>query len=724
MTMPEGAQILGADAYWSEDSRLERMQAVLSGAGTGQGSLLACVAPMMIALDWFGSPRTLTSLVPDAGGDCDLSAFSEFLAEQGFALRAAPYVSDNTLFSALPAGSLLQAEDGRYAVYIGELEGRAYVHDGTGTLAVETFGPVNAVYSVTRMSEADVTGPAGRWTQAFTAQNLREPLGILSVSAFINLLALSVSLFTMVVYNLVIPSGSVDTLTSLVLLAVVAISGGWALRLGRMRAMSRFGSWTGYKFSSAALGRTLGLAYDVSSRIGVNQTLVRFRSIESVRGFLSGPAGTALVDAPFVVIFIVVIALIGGWIALIPVFGLALMVAIVGPMTQYVEEASRRAGRTSTELMEMTATIIANRRGAKALGDMGLWQDRYARLAAEAAAANRDFAGRTGMMQAVGHALSLSTVLLTMVVGIFLVLNGVMNTGGLIAAMMLVWRITGPAEQAFTSTLQRRQVRAAAGQMDRLMATPGEQTSPQLLSPVDHLSARLQADRLMYRYSADHEPALNGVSFEAEPGDVIAVIGPNGAGKSTLLECLAGLRSPQAGTFRVGGRDVRQFDPADFRSWIGFATRRPQAFPETVRAHMRLKRPESTDAELEAALEAAGGADWSALMPTGLETPIDPFDETSENERRERLVNMAIALLGAPRLLLFDDPVLANDGMLNSRFEELLANPGEDRTVMFASHRPELIRLASKVLVLDHGNVVHFGPVAEDSETNPESDSA
>lgn len=186
MTMPEGMQILGADAYWSEDSRLERMQAVLSGAGTGQGSLLACVAPMMIALDWFGSPRTLTSLVPDAGGDCDLSAFSEFLAEQGFALRAAPYVSDNTLFSALPAGSLLQAEDGRYAVYIGELEGRAYVHDGTGTLAVETFGPVNAVYSVTRMSEADVTGPAGRWTQAFTAQNLREPLGILSVSAFIN----------------------------------------------------------------------------------------------------------------------------------------------------------------------------------------------------------------------------------------------------------------------------------------------------------------------------------------------------------------------------------------------------------------------------------------------------------------------------------------------------------------------------------------------------------
>lgn len=723
--MPEAGQpSAGQAAYWNEDERLRRMRAVLRVSPDDRGTLLACVAPMMIALDWFGAPRSLASLVPPEGGTLSRQDLLDFLVDQGFrtgVLTDAPgSVSD---LADLPVGSLLETKGGRYAVYIGQApDGPAYIHDGTDLTALEDFGELASVTTVQSLPDGAQQRATGQsWIGEILLRNPAEPLAIFGISAFVNLLALAVSLFTMTVYNTVIPSGSIDTLWALLIGAVVAILGGWALRLGRLWAMARYGSWLGYRFGNAALGRTLSLPYEVSDRLGINQTLNRFRSIEGVRQFLSSAGGTAFVDGPFTVIFIFVIALIGGWIALVPVLGLLTLAALAVPMARLVETASGRAGRASTDFMEMTTRIVVDLRSIKATGETGNWMNRYAGLAGAVASANRDYAFRSSLMQTVGHAVSMVTVLSTMAVGIFLVLGGGMNTGGLIAAMMLVWRIVGPAERAFTSVLRVRQIRSSARQLDRLMASPVEAGNPQLLSPIEPMAPRLVADRLVLRYSNAQEPALNGVGLVAESGEVVAVVGPNGAGKTSLLECLAGLRTPQAGTISISGRNIKQFDPSDYRSWLGFATHNPSLFPLSARSLLLLKHPECGDAQLEDALREAGGEEWRELLPDGLATHLDPFDKSAVNERRLRLVGLACALVAHPPLLLLDDPVEATDGVLDSQYRSLLKERRPGRVIVFSTHRPDLIKLADKILILDKGNVVHFGPVTSD-ETDTSGD--
>lgn len=701
-------------AYWSETERLDRMRAVL-GNVEAPGSLAACVAPMMVALDWFGAPRTLAALTGDGGSPITVRAVAEFLGGEGFASRRLVGLPGDEGLASLAVGSLVETTDGRFAVYVGERDGQPLVHDGARIRPAAEIGAVASVLAVNRSATAARAG-GGSWLNDVVLGNPREPVAILGISAFLNLLAIAVALFTMTVYNHVIPSGSTDTLASLLVAAMIAILGGWLLRIGRTWAMARYGGWAGYRFGTEALGKTLDLPYDVSSRLGTNQALNRFRSIEGIRQFLSGVPGGALLDGPFVVIFVIVIGLIGGWIAFVPLIGLAVLAALAIPMSGFVESASRRVGVASTAFMETATSVVSNVRAIKALGESGHWMDRFAGLAADLAVANRDFAARSSLMQAVGHAVSMATVLCTMAAGVILVLDGVMNAGGLIAAMMLVWRIVGPAERAFVSVVRLRQLRGSIGQLDRLMATPSEFSNPQLLSPVEPMRARLRAERLVYRYNAEQEPALNGVGFAVDPGEVVVVVGPNGAGKTTFLECLAGLRSPQAGTVFVDDRDIRQFDPTDYRAWVGFAANRPSLFPIDVRTLLRLKHPECSEADLEAALTEASGQAWREALPAGLDTLIDPFDETPANERRKRMLGLAVALIGSPSLLLLDDPVEATDGMLDTQFKDLLTRRRADRAVVFSTHRPDLIRMADKVLVLDKGNVMHFGPVSPEPD--------
>lgn len=712
--MPDGTMTHDAGTYWDESERMRRMRAVIGEHELASNPLARCVPAMMVALDWFGAPRILAGLAAGTGRSLDVEGLRDFLLDQGFETA---YTDPEEDLSWLRPGSLLLAAEGAAAVYLGARGGDAFVHDGTSVKPLTDFGAIESILAVSR-SSSHARNLAQGWFGGLVLRNLSEPIGLLVISGFVNVLALAVSLFTMTVYNRIIPSGSVDTLTTLVGAALIGLLGAWALRIGRIYAMAHYGGWAGHQLGKAALGKTLDLPYDVSGRLGIVQSLNRFRSMEGLRQFLSGSGGAAFIDGPFVVLFVLVIAVLGGWIAFVPVIGLAIMIGLAAPLANVVEAASGRVGRSTTAFMDMTTTIVGDVRSIKATGAKGQWIDRYAGLAADLAIANREFAARSTLMQTVGHAVSMATVLATMAVGVLLVLDGDMNAGGLIATMMLVWRIVGPAERAFSSVPRVRQLYASARQFDRLMTTPGELSNPQLLSPIEPMPPALRADRLVLRYSADQEPALNGVGFATEPGEVIAVIGPNGAGKTSLLECLAGIRRPQAGVISIAGRDIRQFDPTDYRAWVGFASHRPSLFPMSVRDTLRLKSPESDESELEQAMAKAGGEAWRDSLPDGLDTTLDPFDETSVNEHRLRLVGLALALVGSPPLLVLDDPVEATDGSLNDSFKALINARDKRRTVVFSTHRPELIRMADKVLVLDKGNVMHFGPVsAGDNET-------
>lgn len=347
------------------------------------------------------------------------------------------------------------------------------------------------------------------------------------------------------------------------------------------------------------------------------------------------------------------------------------------------------------------------------------WLARFSDLAREAAARNRDYSIALARAQATGQALGMLTVLATLCIGIVLVLDGAMNAGGLVAAMMLIWRITTPAQQAFGSLVRLRQVHSSVQQVDRLMATPGEPTGSEFTSPAGLANAALTADRVYYRPDADYDAALNGVSFSAAAGQRIAIVGPSAGGKTVLLECLAGLRRPQSGRVLLGGRDIRQFDTTEYRAWIGYVPQIVPALPLTVRDYLRLPAPTLQDDEAFAALARVFGPDWRELSAFGrsadkvLDREFNSFSQNIAELQFRHLIAFVAATLNRPAVLLLDGDGGAGSPEWEPRILRYLDSIRGSTTVVWAPYLTANIQTCQQIVVLDRGNVVRAGQTAQ-----------
>ena len=701
-----------SSAYIDENERMRRIAEVIGSERMATSAMARCIPAMLVALDWFGAPRTLAHSLPLDSKAFGLADLEVMLQDIGFHLHR----SDRSGTETLPVGSLLISEETCH-VYLGHSGGRDWWHDGEQASDGWTPQGSETVLVVHRDAAfTPVDAPQPGWFKQLMSKARGELAGIAFVSLVANILALALSLFTMTVYNTVIPSGTTGSLLTLTTAALIAIIGGWWLRLGRAGVFNQLASWIGANVGDAAMRKSLSLSPEMSSRMGLNSSMTRMRSLAGVRTLFSGVSAAAMVDFPFVLVFLFVIALLGGWIVFVPILGLALFVIAAKIFSGLVQARSVRASRASNRLQEEMIAASSRLRALQGISGQQAWLRRLAELSAQSAMANRDSALIMAMMQSIGHAIGMFTVLATMGIGISLVLSGGMSMGGLIASMMLIWRITTPAQRFFTSSVRVRQARDSAIQLERLMASAGEMSNPQITSPIDELPARLEADRLFYRYTPQSEPALNGVSFEIEEGECIAVIGPNGSGKTTLLNCLAGLLPAQNGRVLIDKRDIRQFDPSDYRAWVGFQPQSVKLLPVPVREFLRLGHLSASDEHMKNALVRAAGAQWwkyfdAGSADEGLDSLLVPSRDDAMAIRQRNLLGFSQAILGSPRLLVLDDPLNDEDPQLDAYLRANLDALQGRTTVVIATHRPEFIEKADKVVILDRGNLVYFGPV-------------
>ena len=720
-----------ATTYASEADRISEINATLGAERLSVSPLARCIAPMMVALDWFGAPRRLLSSLPPAQDPVDILSLKRMCDDIGYRVQEFRWRDwlgrGNAGVATLQVGSTVIAGE-KARVYLGRYNNADWWHDGASAKSDWSPSPDDTLLSVEKNTDhQSLAAPQSGWLNRLFLKARSELTGVLFVSLVINVLTLAISLFTMFVYNTVIPGGATSPLWAITAGVMIAIVGAWGLRLARMRVLSQLGAWAGIRIGDVALGKTLSLPLDVSARMGVENNVSRLRTLEGLKQGFGGTSGAVNVDFPFVIIFLFVIALLGGWIVVVPILGLLLLAAASWPLSKLLDERAGQAGRLSRKLGAMTTVITRRLRALRGVRGSALWDRHLSDLVAQSVAANRDNALANGLVQVVAQAMATLTVLATMGTGVTLVLAGNMSPGGLIATMMLIWRITTPAQQMFTSRLRLKRLGDAGAQLERLLASTGEASNPQVSSPITNLSPVIEADRLYYRYSADREPALNGVSFKADAGSVIAIVGPNGAGKTTLLDLLSGARAPQNGRVLVGGRDIRQFDPSDYRSWHGYLPQKVPGVPLTLPESIRLRRPSSTDQEILHALTRVAGPEWYryfgvATSDQGLAVSISPWREDPAAVRGRYIVRMASAILGEPSLILLDDPLGNRDPALNAYFMQLLETLRGKSTIVMSTHRPDLIQKSDMLAVVDNGGLVHFGPVAPpetDPTTNP-----
>ncbi len=531
---------------------------------------------------------------------------------------------------------------------------------------------------------------------------------VLGAALLVNIFALVMPLFVMNVYDRIVPNNATDTLWMLALGVLLVIGMDYMLRLLRGRFIDLASARIDVKLSALIMERVLGMRLEARPA-SVGSFAANLRSFESVRDFIASATVSALIDLPFALIFLLVIVWIAWPLVLIPLLGLVVGVIyaylVQHRMHELAETTYRATAQRNAALIEsLTALETIKTQSAE-----GVVQNKWERTTA--------FLARSGVqLRLLSSSASNGAAAITQVVNVALVIAGVyliqerlLTMGGLIAVTMLGGRAIAPLAQAVGLLMQYQNARLALSSLDKMMAEPVERPDATAFIHRPELSGEIEFRHVSFSYPEQGEAALRNVSLHITPGERVIIIGRTGCGKTTLQKLMLGLYHPSQGVVRIDGIDLRQLDPADLRRNIGCVGQDATLFYGTLRENIAIGAPYADDAAIVTAAEVAGLTQFVNRHPKGFDMLIGERGESLSGGQRQE-VAIARAVLLDPPILLLDEPTSAMDFSTEQGFKERLMRFAAHKTVVVVTHRTSLIDLATRLIVVDDGQVVADGP--------------
>lgn len=533
-------------------------------------------------------------------------------------------------------------------------------------------------------------------------------------SLLINILALSTTVFVMSVYDRIVPNQAYVTLWSLGLGVLVAVVLEFIAREARSHALDRMGRQVDVILSTRIFARALARPLLAARKGSTGSTAATLREFDAVREFVASATLTALADLPFVVLFLLFIGVVAGPLVWIPI----LIFILTLSMALLVQIPLARLGRESL-LQSVTRQGIAVEcidgiETLKALGGEPRMVERHAEVAETAA----DIALRTRTLSnTVGYATSLMlqiATVVTLIWGTYLVGDGELTLGALIAAVMLNGRVLGPLQTIAGLATRLQQTRLALSAIDQLMnADPAQDAG---LTPIRKTTwgKTLTLENVQFGYNEGAPPVLQGVSLTLNAGDRVACLGRIGSGKSTLLKVLCGLHPAREGLVRLDGISLAHADNEQLRQAVGYVPQDSRLFLGTLRENLLLGAGGTSDERLLALLTDFGLANLVATHPLGLDMPVSERGENFSGGLRQAIA-LARALLRSPAFLLLDEPTSAMDMQTERIIMNALARHAAERGIgyLIVTHRPALLDYVDRMLVIDSGTVAANGPKTE-----------
>ncbi|AVM74763.1 peptidase domain-containing ABC transporter [Magnetospirillum gryphiswaldense] len=679
----------------------------------------ACILPLLSSLGWEGDLVHVAESLPHFADTLDLTDLLNILANLGYASRSlelAPSRMDLRLMPCLymAPGKMAMVlvrrdedDDGKIVAF--DAEQRAYV-------TIELPKVRGRIYRFAQLDEderAKLEDAPKNFVFAVT--NRFKPLFVrmLAASLVSNLLVLVTPLFIMAIYDQFLPTGSVPLLVSLLAGSIIAILGDYAIRGVRSRMIAYMGARLDHLLGLAIFRRLLMLAPPYTEQANSNSQIARLRDFEMVREFFTGPLATTLAEAPFIIVFLLAMALLGGPLVFVPLGALVLFTMIAFATRPVVERKVNAATRAASRRQEFLVEALSKPRAIKEAGAAGIWGDRFRTLSADAALKSHESTRANVVVATASQGLVMLTGIITLGWGVERVLLGSMTVGGLMASMIVVWWILRPLQTGFTLAAQIERVQASIGQINRLMQLKPERQLTPSIQTLPQFKGKVTLTNVSLRYAADSDPAVLGLALQAEPGEVVALIGPNGSGKSTVLKLLLGLYRPQTGAVMIDDIDIRQLDPIELRRLIAYVPQQPDMYFGTVGQNLRLARPEASDEELRWACQEAGLLEDILELPRQFETKLgDGATDRLPASFRQRL-SLARAYLKRAPITLFDEPASSLDFMSDRQFMKTLERMKGHSTVFLVTHRPSHLKLADKIVVLVQGQVRMVGPAKQ-----------
>ena len=531
---------------------------------------------------------------------------------------------------------------------------------------------------------------------------------VMLASLMINLFALCMPLFSMNVYDRVVPNHAMATLWALSAGMGAVMLFDFGMRMLRSYFIDIAGRRIDLQLSSQVFQRVLDLRM-AARPASTGAFASNLQEFENVRDFATSATMAALVDLPFVALFIAAMFWVGGSVAWVPVLAIPVIVGagllLQMPLARLVEETSRLGAQRQATLVESLVGLEA----VKANGARGMLQRRWEGLIGQMAKLGLNARLLSACVVNVAQLVQQAAYLLVIVFGVLEIAEDRMTLGGLIACTILAGRALAPWSQIASLLTRYHQARNALHVTAGVMKLPVEHEPGQRFLERGPLAGEIEFRDVRFSYPGQQAEALRGLSFRIAAGERVAIIGRIGSGKTTVEKLVMSLYAPSAGTVLVDGTDVRQLDPALLRRQIGHVPQDVMLFYGSIRDNIVLGESGVDDEAMLRAAAIGGVADFVAASAEGYDMPVGERGCCLSGGQRQAIA-IARAELLAPPILLLDEPSSAMDARSEQLFKERLAAQMEGRTLVLVSHRGSLLSLVERVLVLDQGRLVADGP--------------
>jgi len=534
---------------------------------------------------------------------------------------------------------------------------------------------------------------------------------VLYASLLINLFVLASPLFTMNVYDRVVPNNAIETLWVFALgVSVVYIIDTFA-KFTRTFLLESAAKKSDIIMSSIIFEKVLSLkmAHHPAS---VGSFSSNLKDFDNIRSFLTNATMAAVIDLPFAVIFLIVIAYIGGNIVLIPMFTMGLILSyaffIKKPLRASIESTHEASAKKSSILIE----TLSNIETLKTLGTLNQVQYKWEESTGEIASKSLKSRLLSASIPTITQLLIQLNTVMIIVYGVYMIQDFELSMGGLIAIVILTGRTLAPMGQVAGLMTNYEDTKTSYETLNDIITQPSERPDGKKFVERPDFSGHIEFVDVTFTYPGADIAALKNASFVIEPGEHIAIIGRIGSGKSTIQKLLLGLYEPDSGQILVDGIDINQIDPADLRKNISYVSQDIMLFRGTAKDNITFKATHASDGAMIKAAQISGAAEFIKKHPKGYEMPIGERGLGLSGGQKQSIGIARAFLIDAP-IMLMDEPSNAMDQITESRLLKNLSTALKDTTSILVTQKMTLLEIVDRVIVMDDGKIVIDAPKEE-----------
>ncbi len=548
----------------------------------------------------------------------------------------------------------------------------------------------------------------GHWFWSTLLESTSIYRDVLIASILINLFAIASPLFTMNVYDKIVPNLAFDSLWVLAVGASIVFIFDFAMRQLRSYFIDIAGKKSDILLSAKIFAKVMGIRMEARPP-STGAFAKHLQEFESIREFFTSATVSALIDLPFAFFFLLIIWIFGGYMVVVPLVVIIALAAysfyIQDPLRHSIEEGSRLASQKYANLIEGIAGLEA----VKIFGAESNFQHRWEQAVSHMSNWGIETRRITNRIATLASFSQQMATVAMVVLGVYLISDGDLTMGGMIAAIMLSSRAIAPLVQISVLSTRYNQAKSALELLGRIMESPSEQDEARQYIQHPVLRGQIEFEHVSFAYPNSDQPSLRDISLRINPGEKVAIIGRVGAGKTTLEKLLLGLYRPQEGAIRLDGYDMGQLHPAVLRRNIGCVPQDITLFFGSIRDNIIVGHPLVDDARVLRAARRGGVTQFTNRDPNGLERQVGEGGRQLSGGQRQAIA-LSRALLTDPPILLLDEPTSNMDNRSESLVKEELARLDPATTLILITHRTTMLDAVNRLIVMDQGGIVADGP--------------